>query len=153
MRHELDWGTTKCSCKWWGCKICWATNKQISLHNDLIKFWLSKEILRENLNKINWYLDKIDSYTLYEFISGEIDEEKFNEALANYKSWYRPYTPKKKESEVKDFKPTVNPESQCVFDSNSPRARCKKCNSIAKYMKWKTCPMRIENQGSTVIEN
>lgn len=125
----------------------------MSLHNDLMKFWLSKETLKENLAKVNSYLDKIDSYTLYEFISGETDEEKFNEALASYKTWIKKYTPKKKESEVANFKPTVNPESQCVFDSNSPWARCKKCNSIAKYMKWKTCPMWIENQGNTVAEN
>jgi hypothetical protein len=146
MRHELDWGTTKCSCKGWGCKICWASNKQISLHNDLMKFWISKETLKENLSKINWYLDKIDSYTLYEYISGEIDEEKFNEALSNFKSWYKPYIPKKKVDEVKDFKPTPNPEKKCVFDSNSPWARCLKCNSIAKYMRWKDCPMYKWNE-------
>jgi hypothetical protein len=146
MRHELDWGTTKCSCKGWGCKICWASNKQISLHNDLMKFWISKETLKENLSKINWYLNKIDSYTLYEYISGEIDEEKFNEALSNFKSWYKPYISKKKVDEVKDFKPTPNPEKKCVFDSNSPRARCLKCNSIAKYMHWKDCPMYKWNE-------
>lgn len=146
MRHELDWGTTKCSCKGWGCKICGASNKQISLHNDLMKFWISKETLKENLSKINWYLDKIDSYTLYEYISGEIDEERFNEALSNFKSWYKPYIPKKKVDEVKDFKPTPNPEKKCVFDSNSPWARCLKCNSIAKYMRWKDCPMYKWNE-------
>lgn len=141
MRHELDWGTTKCSCKGWGCKICWASNKQISLHNDLMKFWLSKEILKENLNKINWYLDKIDSYTLYEFISGVIDEEKFNEAVASYKSYLKPYVPKKKESEVANFKPTHNPNTEHNFPDASAWSRCTYCNCIRKYCGKEECPM------------
>lgn len=146
MRHELDWGTTKCSCKGWGCKICWASNKQISLHNDLIKFWLSKEILKENLNKINWYLDKIDSYTLYEFISGEIDEEKFNEAVADYKSYLKPYVPKKKESEVANFKPTKNPDTHHKFPGSSAWDRCIYCNCIRKYCGKEECPMYVGDE-------
>lgn len=146
MRHELDWGTTKCSCKGWGCKICWASSKQISLHNDLMKFWISKETLKENLSKINWYLDKIDSYTLYEYISGEIDEEKFNEALSNFKSWYKPYTPKKKVDEVKDFKPTLNPDTHHKWNGDSARSRCQYCNCIKKYCDKEECPMWIWNK-------
>ena len=146
MQHLLDWWNTKCSCKGWGCKICWASNKQISLHNDLLKFWLSKEMLKENLNKINWYLDKIDSYTLYEFISGAIDEEKFNEAVASYKIWFRTYTPKKKVDEVKDFKPTPNPETHHKWNETSIRSRCQYCNCIKKYCGKEECPMWIWNK-------
>lgn len=151
MRHELDWWTTKCSCKGWGCKVCGASNKQISLHNDLLKFGLPKEKLKENLNEVNKYLGKIDAYTLYEYIAGEIDEEKFNTAVENFKPWIKSYTPKK--PSVKEFKPTPNPERQCVFDWRSPWDRCKRCNSIRKYMQWKECPMYVENLGDTVTEN
>lgn len=145
MRHELDWWATKCSCKWGGCKICWASNKQISLHNDLLRFWLSKEKLKEDLNKINGYLGKIDPYTLYEYLSWEIEEEKFNEALANYKGGLRKYTPKK-EPDIKDFKPTDNPERSCVFKGPWAWERCIHCNSIRKYMIGKECPKYIWNE-------
>lgn len=151
MRHELDWGAGRCSCKWGGCKICGASNKLVSLHNDLMKFWLTKEKLKENLELANKYLGKIDAYTLYEYIAGEIDEEKFNTAVENFKPWIKSYTPKK--PSVKEFKPTPNPEKQCVFDWRSPWDRCKRCNSIRKYMQWKECPMYVENLGDTVTEN
>ena len=150
-KHLIDGGTTKCSCKWGGCKICGASNKQISLHNDLMKFWLTKEKLKENLDEVNKYLGKIDAYTLYEYIAWEIDEEKFNTAVENFKPWIKSYTPKK--PSVKEFKPTPNPERQCVFDWRSPWDRCKRCNSIRKYMQWKECPMYIENLGDTVTKN
>ena len=141
MRHELDWGAGRCSCKWGGCKICGASNKLVSLHNDLMKFWLTKEILKESLEVVNKYLGKIDSYTLYEYIAWEIDEEKFNAAVENFKPWIKSYVSKK--PSVKDFKPTPNPENHCVFDSPWVWARCTKCNSIRKYMQWKECPMYI----------
>lgn len=152
MRHEIDGGTSRCSCKWGGCKICWATNKQMSLHNDLMKFWLSKEKLRENLAKVNSYLDKIDSYTLYEFISGEIDEEKFNEALASFKTWIKKVIQTKR-SEVVDTSWRVNPEKMCVYKWTSPRDRCIYCNSIRKYMNGKECLKYKETIGTTVVEN
>ena len=109
MRCELCGKNCRCSCKGWGCPSCNSTNKQVSLTNDLIKFWLTKDIVRERLKEIRTYLGKIDPYTLYEYLSWEIEEEKFNEALANYKGGLRKYTPKKK-PDIKDFKPTDNPE-------------------------------------------
>lgn len=151
MRCELCGKNCRCSCKGWGCPSCNSTNKQVSLTNDLIKFWLTKDIVRERLKEIRTYLGKIDAYTLYEYIAGEIDEEKFNTAVENFKPWIKSYTPKK--PSVKEFKPTPNPEKQCVFDWRSPWARCKRCNSIRKYMQWKECPMYIENLGNTVTEN
>lgn len=151
MRCELCGKNCRCSCKGWGCPSCNSTNKQVSLTNDLIKFWLTKDIVRERLKEIRAYLGKIDAYTLYEYIAGEIDEEKFNTAVENFKPWIKSYTPKK--PSVKEFKPTPNPERQCVFDWRSPWDRCKRCNSIRKYMQWKECPMYIENLGDTVTEN
>lgn len=146
MRCELCGKNTRCSCKWGGCPWCNSTNKQVSFINDLLKFWVTKDLVKEKLNEFRAYTDKIDSYTAYEYITGVIDEEKFNESAANYKIWFRTYTPKKKVNEVKDFKPTPNPEKMCVFDSNSPWARCLKCNSVAKYMHWKDCPMYKWNE-------
>jgi hypothetical protein len=146
MRCELCGKNTRCSCKWGWCPWCNSTNKQVSFINDLLKFWVTKDLVKEKLNEFRAYTDKIDAYTAYEYITWEIDEEKFNEAIANYKSWYKPYVPKKRESEVKNFIPTPNPEKKCVFDSNSPWARCLKCNSVAKYMHWKDCPMYKWNE-------
>lgn len=139
MRCELCGKNCRCSCKGWGCPSCNSTNKQVSLTNDLIKFWLTKDIVRERLKEIRTYLWKIDPYTLYEYLSWEIEEEKFNEVLANYKGGLRKYTPKKK-PDIKEFKPTVNPERACVFNGPWVWERCIHCNSIRKYMQWKECP-------------
>lgn len=144
MKHLLDWGTTKCSCRWWGCKICNANNKVISLHNDLMKFWASKELIKENLKEINKYVDKVDSFSLYEYLTEQMDQEAFEQALQQYSpKKKRNVAPKK--SEVDWFVPSVNPERMCVFKDNSPRARCTFCNSIKKYMKDKECPRFKDN--------
>lgn len=148
----LDWGATKCSCKWGGCKICWASNRLISLHNDLIKFWLSKETLRKNLTEANKYLDKIDAFTLYEYLSWQMDEETFNEALESFKPNRKKIIEKRK-SEVVNTTWRVNPERACRFPGNSPWDRCIYCNSIRKYMNWKECPKFRENLGTTDAEN
>lgn len=148
----LDWGTTKCSCKWGGCKICWASNRLISLHNDLIKFWLSKETLRKNLTEANKYLDKIDAFTLYEYLSWQMDEETFNEALEKFRPTRKKVVEKRK-SEVVDTTWRVNPERACHFLGSSPWDRCIYCNSIRKYMNWKECPKFKESLGTTDAEN
>ena len=145
MRCELCGKNCRCSCKGWGCPSCNSTNKQVSLTNDLIKFWLTKDIVRERLKEIRTYLGKIDPYTLYEYLSWEIEEEKFNEALANYRGGLRKYTPKKK-PDIKDFKPTDNPERSCVFKGPWAWERCIHCNSIRKYMIGKECPKYIWNE-------
>lgn len=138
MKHLLDWWTTKCSCRWWGCKICNASNRLISLHNDLIKFWLSVDKVKENLKLIQSYLDKIDSYTLYEYLSWAIDEEAFNVALTEF-------SPKKiykrtKKDEVVDTSKNVNPEKKHKFNWDSIRDRCVYCNCIRKYCWKEDCP-------------
>lgn len=153
MQHLLDWWNTKCSCKWGGCKICNASNKLVSLHNDLIKFWLNKEIIRENLKAINSYLDKIDTYTLYEYFSNQITEEEFNEALEKFKPNKKREYKQVKKSEVVDTSWNVNPENKCVFKWNSPWDRCIYCNGIRKYMQWKECSKFKETQGTTDTEN
>lgn len=156
----LDGGQMKCSCKGWGCKICNASNQLVAFHNELMKFWLSKEKLKENLAVVKNNLNKIDSFTLYEYLSWAIDEEKFNEAVESYKPSNRFKTNPKK-SEVADFKPTANPDSHHKFPGRWAWMRCQYCNGIRKYCEKENCPMWIENQkekweetiGSTVAEN
>lgn len=133
---------TRCSCKWGGCPWCNSTNKQVSFINDLLKFWVSKDLVKEKLKEFRSYVDKVDSYTAYEYIEGKIDKETFDAALEQYKSKPRKRITKSK-SEVEGFVPTSNPKNQCVFNSNSPWARCIHCNSIRKYMQWKPCPKYI----------
>lgn len=137
---------TRCSCKWGWCPSCNSTNKQVSFINDLLKFWVAKDLVKEKLNEFRAYTDKIDAYTAYEYITGVIDEEKFNEAVANYKSYLKPYVPKKKESEVANFKPTKNPDTHHKFPGSSARDRCVYCNCIRKYCGKEECPMYVVNE-------
>ena len=145
MRCELCNKNCRCSCKWGWCPWCNSTNKQVSFINDLLKFWVAKDLVREKLNDFRAYTDKIDAYTAYEYITWEIEKEKFNEALANYKGGLRKYAPKKK-PDIKDFKPTDNPERSCVFNGPWAWERCIHCNSIRKYMIGKECPKYIWNE-------
>lgn len=154
MRCDLCNKPTRCSCKWGWCPWCNSTNKQISLMNDLIKFWLSKDIVKERLKEIHSYTDKVEPFTLYEYITGEISEEKFNEALENYKPTYGWYHPSIYSSKATSN--WVNPNKQCVYKKPWVWERCIYCNSIKKYMIWKECPMAKkdeENTGSTAVEN
>lgn len=143
---------TRCSCKGGWCPNCGSTNKQIAVMNDLLKFWIAKDKLKTQLNEVKKYVDKIDTYTLYEFIAWIIDEEKFNEALEEFKSW-RKKAFQQKVNEVVDTTWRVNPEKMCVYKWTSPWDRCIYCNSIRKYMKDKECLKYKENIGSTVSEN
>lgn len=112
--------------------------------NSLIKFWYSKEDLRKNLKEIHKYTDKVEPFSLYEYLTWQMNEETFQEELQQYSpKKKRNVAPKK--SEVDWFVPSVNPERMCVFKDNSPRARCTFCNSIKKYMKDKECPRFKDN--------
>lgn len=143
---------TRCSCKWGGCPSCWSTNRQIAVMNDLLRFWLSKDDLKSKLDQVKKYTDKVDNYTLYEYTAWIIDEEKFNEALAQQTSWRKkPY--KQMVNEVVDTTWRVNPERACHYLGNSPWDRCIYCNSIRKYMRDKDCLKFKKNLESTVDEN
>lgn len=121
--------------------------------NDLLKFWVDKQHIRDNLATIKWYAGKVDAYSTYEYITGAIDEEKFNEAMTNYKKpAVRNYVPKKT-SEVVDTTGRVNPAKACVFKGNSPWDRCIYCNSIRKYMKGQECLKYAEKIVSTDAKN
>ena len=121
--------------------------------NDLIKFWLSKDLIRKEMSTIRTYVDKIDTYTLYEYYSNQITEEEFNKALEEFKPTKKKAPVIVKKSEVVDTSWRVNPDKQCVFNGTSPWDRCIYCNSIRKYIQWKECPRFQENIGSTVTEN
>lgn len=137
--HMLDGGQSKCSCRGWGCKLCNASNQLVQFHNDLMKFGLTKEKLKESLAFVKEQLNKIDSFTLYEYLSWEIDEEKYNEAKESFNPNKKKITVKK--NEVDNFKPAPNPTTQHHFPSAGARVRCKFCNGIAKYVKNEPCPM------------
>lgn len=95
--------------------------------------------MREKLKEIHSLTEKIDSYTAFEYLTGVISEEEFNQLKEQYTPRKQP-SPKKKKSEVEGFIQTVNPSKACVFLGNSPWDRCVHCNSIRKYMIWKDCP-------------
>lgn len=138
MRCDLCNKNCRCSCKGWGCPWCNSTNKQVSFMNDLLKFWVTKEIIKDRLKEIHSLTEKIDSYTTFEYLTWVISEEEFNQLKEQYIP-KKQSTPIKKKSEVEGFIPSVNPSKTCVFKGNSPRDRCTKCNSLRKYMQWKEC--------------
>lgn len=120
--------------------------------NDLLKFWVDKETIKEKFKEIHSFTEKIDSYTAFEYLTWVITEEEFNQLKEQYIP-RKQFTPVKKKSEVEWFIPSVNPSKACVFKGNSPRDRCIHCNSIRKYIQWKECLAYKENPVSTVVEN
>ena len=142
---------TRCSCKGGWCPWCNSTNKQVSFMNDLLNLGVTKDLMKEKLKEIHSLTEKIDSYTAFEYLTGVISEEEFNQLKEQYIPKKQPSI--KKKSEVEGFIQTVNPSKACVFRGNSPWDRCVHCNSIRKYIQWKECPAYQETLGSTVIEN
>lgn len=145
MRCDLCGKNTRCSCKGWGCPSCNSSNIQIQFMNDLIKFGLGKDVVRERMKEIHNYVGKIDTFTAYEFFSWAIDKETFDKAIEEFKpSNKKKASPKK--SEVEWFKPTPNPDNHHKFPSSGARGRCIYCNGIKKYCEKEECPMWIKNQ-------
>lgn len=140
MRCELCNTNTRCSCKGGGCPTCHNNNKTISVTNDLIKFWLSKDIIKEKMSFIKGEVWKIDTFTLYEFINWDIDEDKFLEAKAKHKPSYNGsiYWNKVEAN-------WINPNKQCVYKKPWVWERCIYCNLIKKYQIWKECPRFKDN--------
>ena len=106
--------------------------------NELIKFWLPKEKVSENMDFIKKQLWTIDSFTLYEFLSGTITEEEYNNSVVNY-------LPKRNKPSrwtywFDEMWTGVNPNKQCVYKKPGVWERCVYCNQIKKYMIWKECP-------------
>lgn len=143
---------TRCSCKGGWCPSCNSTNKQVSFINDLLKFWISKNLVKEKINQIRTYVDKVDAYTVYEYLAWVIDEDAFKEALNKFIPTRKKDFEAKK-NEVVDTSWRVNPEKMCVYKWTSPWDRCIYCNSIRKYMNWKECPKFKESLGTTDAKN
>lgn len=152
MKCNLCNKNTRCSCKGGWCPGCNSTNRQIGFINNLLKFWISRDIVKQNLKEIRTYVDKVDPYEAYEYLTWTIDEEVFKESLNKY-------TPTRKKafearkSEVVDTTWRVNPERLCRFSGSSPWDRCIYCNSIRKYMNWLECPKYKETLGTTDTES
>ena len=146
---------TRCSCKGGWCPNCNSTNKQISFLNDLLRFWVDKQYITDNLMEVRWYEWKIDSYTAYEYFHWDISKEDFDKAIEEYK------LPKKKpyksfhESEIIDVSNRVNPSTKHEFMGTSPWSRCQFCWWIKKYVEKTECPAYKwkETSGDTDVKN
>lgn len=136
MKCALCGVNTRCSCKGWGCPKCNNNNKVVWLTNDLIKLWLDKDIIRKEMAFIKEKAFKVDNYTLYEYLSWQIDEEQLN----NEEQTYVP----KQESPKGIYYSTptweTNPTKQCVYKKPWVWERCIYCNEIKKFQWDKDCP-------------
>ena len=127
---------TRCSCKGWGCPKCNNSNKLVWLTNELIKFWLEKETIKKEMAFIKEKAFKVDSYTLYEYLSWQINEEKLNEEIVTYVP--KPESPKGIYYSVPTWE--TNPTKQCLYKKPWVWERCIYCNWIKKFQWNKDCP-------------
>lgn len=144
--------TSYCSCKS-ACPSCHINNDVIYFINEVIRDWLTPAQAKENKEKFKEYYKIVDAYSMMEYLNWVMDEEHFQLAIENYRSWK---TKSKKQFKQDDtikisWKPNPNPMCEIVWDK--VWGRCRWCWSIARYIKWKQCPMYRETQGSTVNEN
>lgn len=144
MKCKMCNMNTKCSCTGGGCKNCNSTNAQISTMNALLDFWLDKAVLHEKLSLVHSYTNRVDNYTLYEYITWVKTQEELDEAIEAFKATKSTYI-SSYQKEVASFKESVNPDEMCVYDGDGPWARCKFCNSVRKYTKWQKCLMYKNN--------
>ena len=150
--------TSYCACKS-SCPSCHINNDIIYFVNEVIKDWLTPAQAKENIEKIKGYYKQIDAYSLMEYLSWTMDEEKFKESLEQYKAWKLPRKIKPQwDDTIKiSWQPNPNPECEIIWDK--VWWRCRRCARIARYSKWTQCPMywievkNEETQGSTVVEN
>lgn len=146
-----------CSCKS-SCSSCHLDNNIIYFINDVIKNWLTPAQAKENKEVLSNYYKKIDALTMKEYLLKEMDEEKFQEAVASYEQDRNKKAYQK--SEVVDVSDKVNPWEECVYPEWADKAwgRCMYCNRVIRYAKWTPCPRRKsviewETPGSTDTKN
>lgn len=138
MKCMLCDKTTRCSCKWGWCPKCNNNNKIVWVMNDLIKLWVEKDTIREEMDLIRGKGWRIDSYTLYEYLTKQIDEEIFNSQVENYKPKHQLLEVKWIYAKVPNWD-WINPNKQCVYKKPWIRERCIYCNEIKKFQGDKQC--------------
>ncbi len=131
--------TTRCSCRWGWCPKCNNNNKVVWVMNDLIKFWVEKDKIKEDMSFIKEKAWKVDNYVLYEFLTNQIDEEKFNEQIETYKPKHQSLQSNGIYAKVPNWD-WINPNKQCVYKKPWIRERCIYCNWIKKFQWDKDCP-------------
>ena len=107
--------------------------------NDLLKFWITKDVVRTNISEIKTFVDKIDTYTLYEYYANQITKEELDAAIENFKPWRKKKTKTPRQSEVVDVSDRVNPDTHHKRNWNSARSRCQYCRCIKKYCEKEEC--------------
>ena len=150
MQCNLCNKPTRCSCKGGGCNWCNATNQQIKVQNEILSFGASKEqVLAKKMDIWNYY-NKIDSYTLYEYVVETIDKDKLDELVAEYKGNVvasSSFVPKKME-----YLP--NPQKFHQWLGLGKRSTCKFCGSVRFYAKEnEECPQWVGNLNKEEKEN
>lgn len=140
MKCLLCEKTCRCSCKGGGCPGCNSNNQTVQFMNELIKLWAEKPTIKSKISLIRQHVWKIDTFTMYEFLTEAITEEEFNKAVEEFKPVNKVKASPKK-NEVEWFKPTPNPDQHHYFPTVGARVRCKYCNWIRKYCEKEICPM------------
>lgn len=92
---------------------------------------------------------RVDNYTLYEYLSGQIDKDKLNEEVATYKP--KPESPKWIYAKAPNVD-WINPNKQCVYKKPWIRERCIYCNEIKKYQWDKQCIAYKEKENQETKE-
>lgn len=134
--HLVDGWKMRCSCKGWWCAKCLATNKQVALDNYLLWLWLDKQTLQDNIKLVHSLCNKVDDYTIYEYLIWEIDEVKLEEEKKEYKP--KSFLESKSIYSSTPSWDWINPNKQCVYKKPGIWERCIYCNTIKKFATW-TC--------------
>lgn len=144
MRCNLCWKNTKCPCRGGGCPGCWQTNNQVTYTNELLKLWMTPEMIRSNMDYIHKaQRSRVQSFDIWDnIVNGkELSEEK-KEAIEKGTTvkWQTPVRTVTRDSE--SCSPLWdNPTPEHSFPSKTnPWVRCAYCCGIAHYVKKDPCP-------------
>ena len=152
MLCKLCGKNTQCMCRGGGCKQCGQSNPQVEYTNKVVDLWTDTKLILENLDllKTGQRL-RIDPYLIWDKLTNDVDfPDDVKEAIENNKPLGGTVAKNRITNAkfIRDtFIQTPNPNVNCDFDwDKSPWAKCKYCNSIQRYIKWKVCPAFIWNK-------
>lgn len=152
MLCKLCGKNTQCMCRGGGCKQCGQSNPQVEYTNKVVDLWTETKLILENLDllKTGQRL-RIDPYLIWDKLTNWVEfPEEVLEAISNNKKLGSTASEKKITNAKfirETFIQTPNPNVNCDFGwDKSPWAKCKYCNSIQRYIKWKVCPAFIWNK-------